>query len=341
MGRLMADQLTSDIHAVFLPAFADLALSAEVQAFLRNGCVAVLPGESRAEYVARGMSAERREQERSEDFLQFVEAVKAAANGPVLVAVDQELAGIQRLHGLVPPLPTASEAPVLSSQEIEKRTRAVAAAARQLGVNMFLSPIVDVVTGRNVWLQGRTISTDPEVVSRVANAFVTGAQAEGVVCTVKHFPGFFDISADPAIDATALVSGTVQDLERGYGPFREVIAAGVKAVMVGPAPIVALDPLNSASTSPAVIGMLRRQFGFDGVVVSDDLDSAAVMLDKTVAQRAVDALNAGCDLLLVAAGGHLPELARYVADAVEAGTLKAERVAEAATRVRALVNWAN
>ncbi|WP_395820149.1 glycoside hydrolase family 3 N-terminal domain-containing protein [Devosia sp.] len=337
----MANQLNSDIHAVFLPAFADLALSPEVEAFLRRGCVAVLPGESRAEYVGRDMSADRQATETSTDFRNFVDAAKLAAGGPLLVAVDQEMAGIQRLHRLVPPLPTAKEASALSANEIESRTRVVAAAARQLGVNMFLSPIVDLVTGRNVWLDRRTISTDGEVVGRIASAFVAGAQAERVVCTAKHFPGFFDISADPAIDETAVVSGSVQDLEAGYGPFHEVISAGVKAVMVGPAPVAALDRSNSASTSPAVIGMLRRQFAFDGVVVSDDLDSPAVMLGKTVAHRAVDALNAGCDLLLVAAGSHLPDLAGFVGDAVKAGILKAERVAEAANRVRALAKWAS
>ncbi len=326
--------LSQDIHACFLPAFGDLTLLSQVRRFLEAGCVAVLPGESRQEYVARKMSDARRSEETAAMFRELAEAARDLAGHPVLVAVDQELGGIERLHALVPPLPSASEAARMTEAEIAEAAEAVARGARGLGVNMFLSPIVDVVTGSNPWLLGRTVSADPAIQGRVAAAFVRGAQRAGVLCTAKHFPGHHDITGDPAIDASAVVTGKLDDLRAGYDPFHEVIAAGVKAIMTGPAPVPALDPDHAASTSSRVVSLLRDEFGFKGLVVSDDLDSAAVMRGRTVAQRAVDALKAGSDLLLVAGTEQLPDLARAVAEAVAEGRLSAARVAEAAARVR-------
>ena len=333
--------LKQNIHTVFLPAFAELEISDAVAAFLRKGCRAILPGETRDEYVAREMTNSRIAAEKPEGFLEFAAEARSAADGPVLIAVDQEMAGIQRLHKLVPPLPTYKDLSTASPDAVETAASAVAAGAKAIGVNMFLSPIVDVVTGYNPWLDRRTISTDPNAVASFGAAFVRGVQKENVVCTAKHFPGHHDVTADPAIDATAVVKGNVDDLAPGYGPFEAAIASGTKAIMTGPMPVPCLDADESASTSASVISMLRNAFGFDGLIVSDDLDNAAVMRGKSVAEKAVDALAAGSDLLLVAASEHLPELAEAVADAVADGRLPVERVNAAAERVRATVSWAN
>ena len=333
--------LEQNIHAVFLPAFAELEISDAVAAFLRKGCRAILAGETRGEYVAREMSSSRITAEKPEGFLEFAAEARSAANGPVLIAVDQEMAGIQRLHGLVPPLPSHDELSSASPYAVETAAGTVAAAAKAIGVNMFLSPIIDVVTGHNPWLERRTISTDPNTVALLGAAFVRGVQKENVVCTAKHFPGHHDVTADPAIDATAVVKGNVDDLVPGYGPFEAVIASGTKAIMTGPMPVPCLDADESASTSASVVSMLRKSFGFEGLIVSDDLDNAAVMRGKSVAEKAVDALAAGSDLLLVAASEHLPELAEAVADALADGRLNVERVNAAAEKVRATVSWGN
>ncbi|WP_246752805.1 glycoside hydrolase family 3 N-terminal domain-containing protein [Sinorhizobium sp. BG8] len=155
----------------------------------------------------------------------------------------------------------------------------------------------------------------------------------------KHFPGFNHLDADPALVDVSLHTPLDRILKNAL-PFTAAIEAGTKAIMTGPAPVVALDAENAASTSPAVIGLLRERFGFGGLIVSDDLDAPATIRGKSLLQTATAALNAGADLLLVGGGPHLDALCEGVAAAVRAGDLSAERLSEAASRVRKIVGGA-
>src|SRR5262249_26999620 len=131
-----------------------------------------------------------------------------------------------------------------------------ATAAKHLGINMFLAPILDVVTGLNPWLAGRTLGRDIEQVSRIGAAYVRGVQRAGVIAVAKHFPGYPDLAGDPALDQVSL-SLDESELWRHAKPFRHAVVAGVKAMMMGPAPVAALDRHHSASLSPKVIRALK------------------------------------------------------------------------------------
>ena len=332
----MNEGILRDSHAVLLPAIAGLELEYEFGDFLANGGQAILLGESREEYVARRMLPARTARENSAIFTELVKALNQA-RGPVIVAVDQELGGIQRLSALVPPLPEAAAAAAMTDEEIEEACFTTAKAAKALGVTMFLAPILDVVVGGNPWLEGRTMAADPTQVARIGTAFVRGVQRAGVVAVAKHFPGYPLLSADPALTQVSLEVEEALVWEHGAA-FKSVIEAGVRAVMTGPAPVAALDPLQGASTSPVVIGALRQKFGFGGLIVSDDLDAPATLLGRTLEETAIAALAAGADLLLVGNGPHIPALCRAIADAVLGGELPAARLAEAAARVRTMAN---
>jgi beta-N-acetylhexosaminidase len=322
-------------RAVLLPAIADLTLSDELRRFLDAGGRAILIGETREEYVGRRMSAARRAAETRADIAGFAAEVRRYA-GPALVALDEEPAGIRRLHGLVPQLPGAEGLAALSAGEIEVAARDMAASAAALGVGLFLAPIVGVVSGRNPWLTGRTIARDAAEVARVAAAWVRGVQAAGVAATAKHFPGHHDVTGDPAVEI-AEVTGDEAALAPGFAPFRAVIAAGVKALMTGPMLVPAMDPILPSSLSPATIAALRVDFGFAGLVVSDDLDAEATLRGaRSVPEAAVAALAAGSDLLLLSAENPLDGIADAILAAVADGRLSEARLAEAAGQVRAL-----
>ena len=325
--------IETNARAVLLPAIADLNLTPALRAFFAQGGVSILCGETREEYVARSMAPQRVAQEKRDDFVRFTQEVRRLA-GPALVAIDQEPVGIQRLHGLVPAIPGLEVLHSLSSEDIRSLSCRVAESALGLGVNMFLAPIVDVVSGHNVWLQNRTLGTDPREVARIAVAFIQGVQAAGVIATAKHFPGHHDIDADPALQM-AVVSGGLQDLQAGFIPFREVIGAGVAAVMTGPALVPAMDQ-DPSSRSAATVARLRGEFGFTGLVVSDDIDAPATHRGQSLEDTAVDALVAGADLVLLAAGDHLPVISQAIVQAVASGRLPQERLAQAAHTVRAL-----
>jgi len=325
--------IVEDVHAVLLPAIADLELTDALKQFLDRGGRSILLGETRDEYVARRMASERSQAETRDQFMEVAEQVRHRV-GPALIAVDQEPAGIQRLHSLVPPLPHLAELQQMSDTAIETSCRATAAAARGMGVTMFLAPILDVITGRNPWLAGRTLGTNHREVARIAAAAVRGFQAGGVIAVAKHFPGHSDIDGDPAI-AEATVSLSMAQLEPGLAIFRSVIAAGVGAVMLGPALVPAVDPKEPSPTSRATAQLLRERLGFRGLVVSDDLEAKATLRGRSLVDTAIASLKAGADLLLVAAGDHLDALCGAIGQAVADGRLGRERLSAAADRVRA------
>ncbi|MFS8146152.1 glycoside hydrolase family 3 N-terminal domain-containing protein [Rhizobium sp. BR 249] len=328
----MSETIQRDARAVFLPAFDTLDFHDVMAPFIEAGGCSVLIGETRSEYVARRMSAERLATESKQAVIDAIDGLRRGQAG-LIVAVDQELGGIRRLEGLTPPLPTLREAMQLPADEIEGSCFETARAAKELGITMFLAPIADVVVGKNPWLEGRTLGPDRREVGRIVSAFIRGIQRAGITAVTKHFPGFIDLASDPALVDVSMVRSLDEILENA-SPFREAVGAGTIAVMAGPAPVAAIDPKNAACTSAKVIELLRGEFGFGGLIVSDDLDAPATMRAQSLIDTAVAALNAGVDLLLVAGGPHLPELCDGVVDAVRQGRLPAERLTEAANRVR-------
>jgi beta-N-acetylhexosaminidase len=331
----MSNELNRAAYSVLLPAFADLSLDDNVRRYLRRGGVSLLLGESRDEYLARDMGATRKQNESSDHFSRLIEDATRCAEAPVLIAVDQELGGIQRLHKLVPDMPTRDQLKVLSADAIEQRCFDMAKAARAFGITLFLAPIVDVVTGTNPWLHNRHLGSDAREVSRVTCAFIRGVQRAGVIATAKHFPGHYLTEQDPAI-TEATVPGPFELLSDNLEVFKDVIATGVKAVMPGPAVFPSIDQQHSASTSAKVIGLLRDTLQFDGLIVSDDLDAVSILRGNSIEDTAVAALSAGAHLLLVSSGAGLDQIVEAIVAAVEQGRLDRQQLLAASRKVRDL-----
>jgi beta-N-acetylhexosaminidase len=332
------DRLRHLAASVLLPATDASALPPGLEGFLRAGGRSVLLGESRAEYVARRMDDDRRARETPERFRALTAAAGAAAGAPCLVALDQELGGIQRAHALVPALPSAAEAASLPDDALLAACGRTARGLRELGVGLVLGPVVDLVDGPQPWLDGRHHGADAAHTARLAARFVRAFEAAGVATCPKHFPGHRGLTTDPAVDEIAVVPASRAALVADLAPFRAALWAGASAAMVGPATVPALDPDLPALLSPAVVGLLRGELGFGGLVVSDDLDAASVLRGRTLAEAAVAALRAGNDLLLVSAENDLPALVEALVAGVVRGDLPAGRLAAAARRVAALAD---
>jgi beta-N-acetylhexosaminidase len=236
------NELRSDCHRVLLPVVSDLVGHTWLEQLLRRGASSILLGETRDEYVMRRMSSERRETETASQLREYVDAVSQWARNDLLVAVDQEPWGIQRLHGLVPSYLESSAIVRADVDDVRDGAQAVAEAAKKLGISMFLSPVVDVLDGPNPWLQGRTLQVKAphEQVGSIAAAYVAGTQRGKVATVVKHFPGFPRLAHDPALEPTAMVEAGHWD-ERSLQPFDAVVGAGTAAVMLGPAIVADMD----------------------------------------------------------------------------------------------------
>jgi beta-N-acetylhexosaminidase len=319
-------------RAALLPAFGGLDLGPTTWQFLEGGGRSVLLGESREEYVRRSMDDDRVGRERPEQFTDLTRRVTEAAGRPTLVAIDQELAGIQRLHRLVRPLPTRAQAGLWSAEDIVDACAATSDDVAALGVNLLLSPVLDVPTGFSPWLYRRDMASDALTVAAIGASYIRGIERSGrVAATAKHFPGHGHVPQDPALE-----EATGSRTSDHTVPFVRAIEAGVSCVMTGAALVPEIDDQEPSSTSGATVGFLRSELGFDGLVISDDLDEPSIARGRSVPDTAVASLRAGVDLLLVAGGEQVEQIAVRIADAVAGGELDGARLEQAAGRVDAL-----
>ena len=179
-----------------------------------------------------------------------------------------------------------------------------------LGINLNFAPVLDLrpSAGRNLFdlntlIEQRAIASDPDVVADIARAYVQGLEASGVEATLKHFPGLGRVRGDTHL-LDASLDAALADLEASdWRPFKEVLAGSNAALMIGHVSLTAIDPTRPASHSkPVIDGLIRKEWNFDGLIVTDDLEMGAIY-KHDVCRAVVEALNAGADLLLVAYDG--------------------------------------
>ena len=269
-----------------------------------------------------------------------------AVHTPLLIAADQEGGLVARLneqHGF-PPTMSAQELgdhndPAFTYAQAEAMAKTLAAA----GINHNLAPVVDINSNPNnpvIGALGRSFSADPAVVIAQARAFIEAHHAHDVTTTLKHFPGHGSSQADSHLGLVD-VSATWQRDE--LEPYRALIAEDiVDTVMTAHVFNSQLDPTYPATLSHATItGILRDELGFDGVVITDDMNMQAITGQYGFEQAAVLAVQAGADLL--AYGNNLvydPDVAqRAIAalkSAVDQGQLTEARIAQSYNRILAL-----
>ncbi len=259
-----------------------------------------------------------------EQFCELTEELQAASEPLLLIAIDQEGGQVARLNAQngFPQFPAHAEmGEKFEPAETQLTASHIAKVLAEAGVNVNFAPVVDLnINPRNpiIGAQGRSFSEDPAVVTDHARSFIAGHRAHGVATAIKHFPGHGSSSTDTHL-STVDVTESFNDSE--LAPYRCLIDEGVvEMVMVGHLRHRGFDLERPASLSARMIdGMLRREMGFDGVVVTDCLDMAAAAKHCSLQERITLALNAGVDLLLF--GNNLvydPDRPTQVVDAVMA-----------------------
>jgi beta-N-acetylhexosaminidase len=211
---------------------------------------------------------------------------------------------------------------------------------RRLGVDLNLGPCLDVLTDRyspNIGI--RSYGKDPKTVAKFGIARLRASEAGGVACCVKHFPGKGHSPLDAHLKLPTIDSTWEQMRNLHLPPFAEAIAAGVSCVMTSHPRYPNLDPSGEPATFSRrlVDDLLRRELGFTGVIVSDDLEMGAVSEVTSIGQATVHTAAAGHDLLLVC---HTPAAQREahaaLLDAYRSRSLPLEGLEASAARVRAL-----
>jgi beta-N-acetylhexosaminidase len=242
---------------------------------------------------------------RTSEHLQGLVSGKSTGDVGLLVAADQEGGEVHQLRGegFTRP-PSAKEQATMSSAALTKAATGWARELKAAGVNVNLAPVTDTVpksigrANEPIGRYGRQYGSDPATVERASAAFLEGMLAGGVEGTVKHFPGLGRIRNNTDFNST----GITDDVTDANDPFLQPFAAGVKAgaglVMVGSARYSKLDPKVPAMFSaPIVTDLLRGDLGYDGVVITDDVNAQAVR-STPAPQRAVRFIDAGGDIVL-------------------------------------------
>src|SRR5262249_50206674 len=229
------------------------------------------------------------------------------------IAADQEGGIVSRLSPPLVQQPRIATLVTDHADPAERRAAVAQYAATQgqglasLGINLNFAPVVDLdfqaadPNDRYTRISERAISSDPQVVSDVAEQYCATLQQSGVRCTLKHFPGLGRVRGDTHLESADLKLSVDELRKSDWLPFRTVMRHGDAFTMLSHVHLTAIDPAHPVSFSRAVIaGLIRNEWKHDGILVTDDLSMlAAYDRPGGLAGGSVEALNAGVDLILI------------------------------------------
>jgi beta-N-acetylhexosaminidase len=262
-----------------------------------------------------------------------------AVMGPqALIGIDQEGGAVVR-STWVPAPPAAMGLGAADDIELAREVGgAVARAVKSLGFNWNFAPVLDLNNNpHNPVIAERSFGADPQRATELAMAWMEGGEAQGVACCIKHFPGHGDTHVDSHRDLPS-VDKPLQELEQfEFKPFR---MAGPSAPAIMTAHIVypALDAEYPATMSRRILhDLLREQWQYDGVIITDGMDMHAIANRYGVGQAAVRALVAGADMVMALGTPQTQaETLAAISGAIEDGTLTMEQVERRLARLTAL-----
>jgi beta-N-acetylhexosaminidase len=270
----------------------------------------------------------------------MIAAAQAHATLPLLVTLDEEGGGVDRLRGIFPPRPSARTMSNSHSTAYAQRQGAgIGANMMSLGLNLDFAPDVDVQLVAGPDLGSRNFGTDPATVTSYAGAFLAGLQSAGPVGCLKHFPGLGAATIDAHM-GLPLITRTHDQIEATeLAPYRNLIATGqVQCIMDTDLLMPALDPSLPAELSPTIInGVLRGELGFDGVVITDALYMDGIAARYSMPEAGVLAIQAGNDMLDGPwTPGQMSAMIQALKEALASGQLTKDRIDQSVRRILVL-----
>jgi beta-N-acetylhexosaminidase len=283
-----------------------------------------------------------------EQLRDLIGALKAASKMPVLVAIDAEGGFYHRLkekYGFAPATPAAEMGERNDLGFTRGAAGSIASELADVGIDMNLAPVLDLLNPANLTVSARrrSFSSDPDMVAAQAREFVLAHHDHGVLTAAKHFPGMGGVLRPYSPGLGELIEAwSTKELE----PYRALINEGLlDAVLTTRVTHAELDPDLPGCLSPTIIdGLLRREMGFDGVVISDALEMLAIWDVYGFERGTILAVNAGIDVLLYCNESGIvpysddrgPDAVQVVLDAVARGEIAESRINQACGRILAL-----
>lgn len=232
----------------------------------------------------------------------------APVDAPLIVAIDQEGGRVQRLRKPWTEWPPMRSLGQRSVDDTIAFARALALELLDAGFDLDFAPVVDVDSNpQNPVIGDRSFGRDAATVSRHAVALIQTMQELGVATCAKHFPGHGDTDLDSHLALPRLELDRARLDRTELPPFRAAVAAEVASIMTAHVLFPKLDAKRPATLSPAVMAVLRDELGYDGLVLSDDIEMKAVADHFSVEDRSLGCLRAGVDVILACSQADLRE----------------------------------
>jgi len=275
--------------------------------------------------------------ESREQITKFIGDAQKQINIPLFIACDEEGGRVSRLMRTVG---TTKIGAMLSYREdgaetAEQNAKTIGEDMHELGLNLNFAPVADVFSNpENKVIGDRAYSTDFEEAAELVSAAVMGFHKGGVLCTLKHFPGHGNTTADSHDEAVYIGKSLHELRKQELLPFRAGIDAGADMVMLGHLTLPELDENPAPLSHRIVTDLLREEMGFEGVIITDSLQMQAITDHYSSAEISVKAVTAGVDMLLCPMD--LAAAAEGLTEAVKNGTISPQRIDESVYRILTL-----
>jgi beta-N-acetylhexosaminidase len=256
----------------------------------------------------------------------------SAAYLPPFIAIDHEGGSVYRFKGGMTRLPAAKAMGRAGMSAARMAGAAAGSELRSIGVTMNAAPVVEALTdGNRAFLQDRVWSDEPGPAGKLASGFLEACQSSGAAAVAKHFPGNAEADPHRGLPVLSAARATLDTVY--YAPFRDAIRSGVSSIMLSHVLVPAIDPDLPVSVSAVAIAVLKERLGFRGIVMTDDLQMAALAGIGGPEAAAVAALSAGADLLMVSGGRTALAVRTALLEALADGRISRARLEDAAARI--------
>ena len=266
--------------------------------------------------------------------VQNLNELQSLSKIPLFVAADYERGVGQQLVGATL-FPSNMALAATNSPELAyQQGKITAEEASSMGVHIIFAPVMDVNSNPdNPIINFRSFGDTPEIVSRFGIQFIKGAQDHGVIATAKHFPGHGNTGVDSHSTVPVIYSLKENFEKMDLAPFKAAIEAGVKMIMVGHIAVPSLEKDGApASLSEQLNGfLLRKELGFDGIIVTDALEMGGITESFWAGEAAIRAIMAGSDIVLLPLD--VERAIESVVEAIESGRISEERIDLSVSRI--------
>jgi beta-N-acetylhexosaminidase len=266
----------------------------------------------------------------------LIQSVRGVMAHPLLTATNQEGGTVCFLETQVPCLAGARQVGPQGPGAIQSEMTTMSQGLEALGFNINFAPVADVWDGVHPFMSERSYGQNPQLVAQDVRAVIAGVHAAGMYAAAKHFPGHGTADADSHLNLPLVSESALTLRNRDWVPFQAAIAAHVDFVMIGHLNVPALDQTAPTSMSATVLQLLRGELGYQGVIISDDLQMGALSPQYPPPPAAVRFLVNGGDMVIVS---HDIAVADATYDAIHAAVLSGSyRRAQLDASVQKLLN---